>query len=142
MKPSPGNDPHAEQEDNAPTQRIRAEDVRKLYDLNARMGFSFHGKETAFTAAERVFVMGRSADCDLEVMVPVASRHHARVIYRKGKFILIDQSTNGTYVSIHGSEPICLLNGEEVPLVGEGVISLGRPIQEGDADLVGFQVPH
>ncbi|MFP4160733.1 MAG: FHA domain-containing protein, partial [Ectothiorhodospira sp.] len=104
MKPSPGNDPYTQQEEDSPTQRISTEGVRALYDLNARMAFSFHGREMAFTAADRVFVMGRSTDCDLVVMVPVASRHHARVIYRKGKFVLIDQSTNGSYVSIHGSE--------------------------------------
>ncbi|MCG5512614.1 FHA domain-containing protein [Ectothiorhodospira shaposhnikovii] len=134
--------PDDEHEEGSPTQRISAEAVRALYNLDAVMAFSVHGEKHEFKAGARVFVVGRSADCDLVVNVPVASRHHARVIYRKGKFVLVDQSTNGTYVRIHGMDEICLLNGEELPLVGEGVVSLGRPVTEGDADLVTFSVPH
>jgi hypothetical protein len=141
MKASPDNsgDDH---EERSPTQRISAESMRALYDLNARMMFGLHGEEHWFTAGARVFVLGRSQDCDLMVSVPVASRHHARVIYRKGKFVLIDQSTNGTYVRLQGNDEICLLNGEELPLVGEGLISLGRPAAEDDTHLVSFSVPH
>ena len=60
----------------------------------------------------------------------------------QGKFVLIDQSTNGTYVRLQGNDEICLLNGEELPLVGEGLISLGRPVAEDDMHLVSFSVPH
>ncbi|MBK1673158.1 FHA domain-containing protein [Ectothiorhodospira shaposhnikovii] len=134
--------PDDDYEEGSPTQRISADAVRALYNLNAVMTFSVHGEKHDFKAGARVFVVGRSPDCDLVVNVPVASRHHARVIYRKGKFVLVDQSTNGTYVRVHGMEEICLLNGEELPLVGEGVISLGRSVVEGDVDLVAFSVPH
>lgn len=128
-------------EERAPTEQISADRLRSMYDLSARLSLSYEGLEHWFTASSRVFVVGRNLDCDLVVATPVASRHHARFIYRKGKFVMIDQSTNGTYVKIKGNDQICLLNGEELPLVGEGVISLGRPIEEGDPHLIRFRNP-
>ncbi|ACL72999.1 hypothetical protein Tgr7_1918 [Thioalkalivibrio sulfidiphilus HL-EbGr7] len=125
----------------SPTQQISAERVRAMYDLTARLSLSYEGVEHWFTASSRVFVVGRNLDCDLVVAVPVASRHHARFIYRKGKFVVIDQSTNGTYVQLKGNDQVCLLNGEEFPLVGEGVISLGRPVEDGDPHLIHFRIP-
>jgi len=125
----------------SPTEQISAERVRSMYDLSARLSLSYDGLEHWFTASSRVFVVGRNLDCDLVIGTPVASRHHARFIYRKGKFVMIDQSTNGTYVRLKGGDQICLLNGEEFPLVGEGVISLGRPVEEGDSHLIHFRIP-
>jgi hypothetical protein len=128
-------------EERSPTEQISVERIRAMYDLSARLSLSYEGLEHWFTASSRVFVVGRNPDCDLVVATPVASRHHARFIYRQGKFVVIDQSTNGTYVQIKGTDQVCLLNGEEFPLVGEGVISLGRPVEEGDTHLIHFRNP-
>jgi adenylate cyclase len=58
------------------------------------------------------------------------SRFHARVEYRKDKYFLIDQSTNGTYVTEHGMEAV-LLKRDEIQLDKSGVIDLcneGTPV--------------
>ena len=59
-----------------------------------------------------------------------ASRLHARIEIRRGKFVIIDQSTNGTFVKTSDGENV-YLRREESPLLGNGVISLGvNPDQE------------
>ena len=73
-------------------------------------------------------VLGRSSTAELHVNEVLASRLHARLEYRRGKFFLIDQSTNGTYVR-KGKEKL-FVRREEIALTGSGEISLGRPFSE------------
>ncbi len=74
--------------------------------------------------------IGRGRDNDLVVPDAMASRVHAVIRYFRGKFVLIDQSTNGTFVAT-GDGRLVPLRREEFPLMGEGFITLGR---EADAD--------
>lgn len=83
-------------------------------------------------------VLGRSKTADLTVVETLASRHHARIEYRRGKFFLVDQSTNGTYLRNETDETF--LRREEVLLRGDGQISLGRPFGDQAQDLVEFEV--
>jgi predicted component of type VI protein secretion system len=73
--------------------------------------------------------MGRHRDNDLVVDDTLASRVHARIEYRRGKYFLIDQSTNGTHIITEGEEGVCLRR-EELQLNGSGMICLGRPLDE------------
>lgn len=75
-------------------------------------------------------VLGRDKNNDLVVNNPLASRQHAQIECRGGKFILIDQSTNGTYV-FTGDGRKSFVRREEFPLSGSGSISLGHDT-EGD----------
>jgi len=65
------------------------------------------------------------------------SRRHAQFKYRDGSFILVDQSTNGTYLKYERGDELHLV-GDETQLTGDGVISLGRPIVAGDEFLIQF----
>lgn len=69
--------------------------------------------------------LGRSEDCDLVVPSPHASRQHCRIECNRGKFILSDNSANGSYV-VHNKAEL-LFHQEQVPLLGQGSISLGAP---------------
>jgi len=71
--------------------------------------------------------LGRDARCELVVGSDMASRFHAVIESRSGRFVLRDQSTNGTWVRMQGS-PVVMLQREELPLLGEGIISLGAAI--------------
>ena len=74
------------------------------------------------------FTLGRSADNDLVVPEPLASRHHARLEARAGRWYLIDlDSANGT-----------LLNRQR--LSGEQALNAGDLIAIGDTVLV-FSAP-
>src|SRR5690606_30674497 len=68
------------------------------------------------------FVLGRADNCSLVVPAPLASRQHARIEFRRGKYILVDQSTNGTWVRLQDGKDV-YLRREELPLWGAGIIS-------------------
>jgi class 3 adenylate cyclase len=82
-------------------------------------------------------ILGRAETCDFIVMSPLASRIHARIEYRRGKFILIDQSTNGTYVWTADGKEV-FLRREELPLWGTGFLSLGEPAREGASHRIAY----
>ena len=71
------------------------------------------------------FTMGRDRQNDLIVDDEWVSRNHASIEFRKGYFILVDRSTNGTYLKIDGDDEI-RVHRDEVHLRKSGVISLGQ----------------
>ena len=74
--------------------------------------------------------MGRADDNDLVVKGNLISRIHARVEMRRGKFILVDQSTNGTFLeNVKGEETF--VRRDSTVLTGEGIIGLGRVAKPG-----------
>jgi adenylate cyclase len=76
---------------------------------------------------EKDFVtIGRGDDCGLVVHEDNASRHHCTIERRKDKWVLVDLSTNGTYVTIEGDQEMAL-NKEELVLSKKGWITLGQP---------------
>ncbi len=69
--------------------------------------------------------LGRQSHNDIVVDDSRVSRTHARIDYRRGRFILVDQSSNGTFVLPDGGKG-AKLKRDETPLIGKGVIALGR----------------
>jgi len=91
------------------------------------------GSDNRTVSSSAAFVMGRGSNCDLVLTnATLASRAHAKIVFKRGKFVLIDQSTNGTYVKT-GSGEMLYLRREEMQLWGHGVICLGSEF-EGDED--------
>jgi len=93
-----------------------------------------HDSMLAFTYADRVmsvpqaaerFVIGRDGGCQLVLSAGMASRQHATVEWRRGKYVLIDRSTNGTFVKPDGERQV-KLKREEFVLHGHGVIGFGE----------------
>ena len=77
--------------------------------------------------AKDVLSLGRGAECSLVVASSSASRAHADVLSRGGRFYLDDHSTNGTYVRQEGANEI-FVHRDQVLLQGSGLIRLGEPI--------------
>ena len=73
--------------------------------------------------------IGRQVHNEIVVNDYHVSRTHARIEYRRGKFILIDQSTNGTFALMQGKRNL-ILRREEGQLHGSGVIALGREVED------------
>ncbi|MBT8085336.1 MAG: adenylate/guanylate cyclase domain-containing protein [Woeseia sp.] len=74
--------------------------------------------------------MGRADDNELVIKGNLISRIHAKIEMRRGKFILIDQSTNGTFIqNVQGEE--MFIRRDSTELIGEGVIGLGRVAKPG-----------
>lgn len=88
----------------------------------------YGGQTIALSAAQMPFTIGREEGCRLVVPSPFASREHARIEVRRGKFLLVDESTNGTYVLPDGAdqERFVYLRRESFALLGKGVFALGE----------------
>lgn len=70
-------------------------------------------------------MLGRDVKADIVIKDARASRHHGRIERRFDHFVLIDQSTNGTYVTLRG-EAEFLLKQDETVLRGRGRINFGH----------------
>jgi len=109
----------------------------ELPKVPQRMRLLYRGSQVAVDADRPVVSIGRDASNELVVDARNASRVHARLEYRRDKFVLIDLSTNGTYVLDDQQQEI-RLRREEYILDGDGVISFGRSHQAGAGDCVEF----
>lgn len=137
-------------EDRIPVYEVlweRQDRVTKISnDLLARMQESdmhlklTHGADSLdMSNQQKTAKIGRSEDCDFIVDTALASRVHAIVELRRGKFFISDQGTNGTYVSTNSGQEV-YLRREEFILHGKGKISLGQPFAEcGEAELIYFE---
>jgi len=94
-------------------------------------------KEERTLLPNSVMLIGRGSQCDLVIQGNAISRLHAFIEYHNGKFILRDESTNGSYVKVNGGSSV-YLRREEQALQGTGVISLGCPVRENDPRLLYF----
>lgn len=84
-----------------------------------------HGERLFVVSPERVRVtIGRHADSDIRVEHEAVSRTHAEISLRGEKFVLVDCSTNGTYVHVDNG-PMLRIVREEIVLTGGGRIVPG-----------------
>ncbi len=97
----------------------------------------YQGKSATIQSNSKAFVLGRSVTSDLVIDAGLVSRMHAYCVYRREKFILIDQSTNGTFVKTAEGREV-YLRREEIPLVGRGIIALGESSKEDHGQILQF----
>lgn len=85
------------------------------------------------------FTVGRDEACDLVLTDRSVSRRHARVESRGGRWLLVDESTNGSYVAAGsgGGQPVRRV---EVELRGSGTLAFGRPAASSNDETVTFEV--
>ena len=86
-----------------------------------------------------ILLLGREMGNDVVVIDPRTSRQHARIERRREGFFLVDQSTNGTFVSSDGGGEQCVRRGE-VLLAGQGRIGCGFSCMEVERDLVFYEI--
>jgi adenylate cyclase len=102
-----------------------------------RIILKYAGREIHLGSGDRTsLIVGRDVTCDIVIPDAKASRRHARIETRRDRFVLIDQSVNGTYVRI-GNEEIPLLR-EELILYSQGQISFGRRSESPDRSVIEF----
>jgi adenylate cyclase len=105
--------------------------------LPVRLTLSYEGREWQFEGPGEL-TFGRDATCDVTVGDRKASRLHARVERRRDKFVLIDQSSNGTWVQFAGETEVVVLRREELLLRAGGMIGLGHNPTDGQGAPVHF----
>ena len=90
-----------------------------------RLRLRFQDREIFLDEHHPNVAIGRAEDNDLVIKGNLISRIHARIEINRNKFVLIDQSTNGTFVQTKGGEE-AFVRRDSLQLKGEGMIGLGR----------------
>lgn len=82
------------------------------YDVNFHPNFQLvfnrHGRNNKTVIDKEVFVIGRSASCDLVIADPTVSGKHCRIVFRKysqSYYIEDLSSNNGTFLGVRRLEP-------------------------------------
>ena len=119
--------------------RVGMSAFRKPQQGNDELTLRYRGRSFKINEQNRNAVLGRDEVCDILVASDFASRQHARIELRFGKFVLIDQSTNGTFVQLSNGH-LVRLSREDLVLHNAGAISLGLPHQDSPDDVVEFSI--
>jgi adenylate cyclase len=98
---------------------------RATTDSGTQLRIVYRSRIVVVSDERRSLVLGREATVDLVVAERKASRVHCAIERRQDKFMIIDRSANGTYVTIDGDREI-VLRREEAMLRHHGVIALGQ----------------
>ena len=93
---------------------------------NQVLNLSLHDTRLSVGRDRRKVTFGRDHEADFSIQDRKVSRAHAMVERRREKFVLMDHSSNGTYVTLD-CEPEVLLRREEFVLRGHGWIAFGQP---------------
>jgi adenylate cyclase len=96
----------------------------------SRLLVNFRDSTVELSDRRKSINLGRADDNDLVVKGNLISRIHAKIEMRRGKFVLVDQSTNGTFIqNVRGQETF--VRRDTTELEDEGTIGLGRAEQPG-----------
>jgi hypothetical protein len=108
-------------------------------DSPPRCGIRLHLDDRELLVDERhsSVTIGRSEDNDVVVTRERVSRLHARIEINRNMFVLIDQSTNGTFVHTTAGEKSFTRRGS-LQLKGQGMIGLGRRPRQGSSHTIRF----
>lgn len=99
-----------------------------------------HNKNTLSVSDNHPVVLaGREEGNDLVIADRRASRHHARIEWRHNHFVLIDTSTNGTFMVDDAGNEVVLRRGE-ADLPARGRIAFGYSPTEVGAEVVFFDI--
>jgi pSer/pThr/pTyr-binding forkhead associated (FHA) protein len=106
--------------------------------LGLRLRLRYRGRQELFLDVHRpTLSLGRGQGNDLVIRDAQASRTHAQIEFRHSCFVLMDQSSNGTYVATEESGSL-LVKRDEIVLRGRGRLSFGHPWTEGQAEFIDY----
>lgn len=100
---------------------------------------TFRGRNWDLDEARDALTAGRDPACEIVVLGDKVSRRHVRIFLRQGKFVIADESANGTYVRVHHRQDT-FIHREEFVLLGQGAIGLGQTVAECGDDAIAYQV--
>ncbi|HTN93626.1 MAG TPA: adenylate/guanylate cyclase domain-containing protein [Gallionella sp.] len=112
---------------------------RKPPDTDEEMLLRYRDQTSRVNKEHKSAVLGRDEACDIVVRSDLASRLHINIELRFGKFIIADQSTNGTYIRFSDGSVVHITR-EEISLKGNGSISLGQSFSEHPTEVVEFSI--
>jgi hypothetical protein len=96
-----------------------------------RLRLKFRGQELVLGESNKTAAsMGRADENDVVIKGNLISRVHARIGLRKNRFVLVDESTNGTFIQRDDGEEV-YVRRDSAELTGSGVIGMGRVATRG-----------
>ncbi len=105
----------------------------------ARVRLTHLGRDILLDERKKEATMGRAEENDVVVKGTLISRLHARIEVLRDRFLLIDQSTNGTFVtSQDGKESF--VRRDSVVLLGAGCIGLGKAPDSTAPDAIRYRL--
>ncbi len=117
------------------TQLMASEDFDELFGT-LFLKIHYRGAVQSITPVDTPFILGRDPQrCHLLVSGSQVSREHCEIRYSRGKFVLVDHSTNGCYLTVGNREEF-YLRREEYPLIDMAKLSLGLPAVQSGEDII------
>src|SRR5712671_4129256 len=112
-----------------------ASDSRSVHHMRLRL--RCQDRELLVDERHSSITIGRAEDNDVVIKGNLISRLHVRIEISRNKFVLIDQSTNGTFVqSADGEESF--VRRDSLQIKGRGMIGLGRLPEQGAVTTIDF----
>jgi hypothetical protein len=106
----------------------------------ARLRLRFRGEELVVgEQGKATITMGRADENDVVIKGNLISRVHARIDVARNRFVLVDESTNGTFIQQDAGEELYVRRDSTV-LTGSGVISMGRVAARGTPLAIEYRV--
>jgi hypothetical protein len=113
--------------------------LKGLFRRRQALKLAFRGLRHELSEVEVEFLIGRSDACDLVVPEARVSRFHARIEQHDGRFLLVDESRNGTWVRFEdGTQQ--RVGTTPVALSGRGVIGLCAPPDASNPHIIEFEL--
>jgi adenylate cyclase len=102
-----------------------------------RLRLRFDDRQLVVDERPSSITIGRAEENDVVVKGHLSSRLHARIVIGRSNFVLIDQSTNGTFVQTGDGEEL-FIRQDILQLKGQGIIGLGCVPQQGSQHTIHF----
>ncbi len=116
----------------AETAIILAASQTERYQSNLVLDLLIGARRIRVNEENAVVTFGRAHDNDVTIEADSVSRNHARIEMKRGRFLIHDSSTNGTYL-IRGGFSIEFIRRESASLDNFGSIGLGfKPTDDSD----------
>src|SRR6185295_20003980 len=123
----------------------RADEPATFYPFNAdaepavrvKLKLKYKGSKLVLKRITEAVSIGRDAGCKVVILDEHASRHHCTIQRRRDRFVLVDKSTNGTFVTFEGESELALRR-DEVTLRKSGWICFGQSRSAAGEDVMEF----
>lgn len=114
--------------------------AREAPATGARLRLRFQGGEILLGEhGQTAVTMGRAEDNDVVIKGNLISRLHARIEMHKNRFVLTDESTNGTFIQRDGGDEV-FVRRDSAELTGSGVIGMGRVAARGTPLAIEYRI--
>ena len=119
-------------------QGLASQDFHPVLNGQPKLCIRYQGKAHLLDEKTPFLTLGRDHNNDLVIEDTRASRQHARIERRDGRYYLVDLSTNGTFITFAG-EPEVFLRRESLPLRGAGLLCFGASGRDPQTEKAEFE---